>query len=83
MIKHFVGEHLTVSLIEEPATEEGGEEKFFVRIAKELDISQHMDLVPEEWGELAMVFHMMEAARQTSMMQPRIVIAPPTEEDPT
>ena len=67
-MKHFVGEHLTVSLMETGAGEP------FIRVAKEKDLDHFMDMDVHEWSEMVNVIHMIDAARKfIGPMVPHIV----------
>jgi hypothetical protein len=62
-IRHFVGEHLTLSLIDNPEQTEEFPGPFRVRIAKERDAGQWTDLNGEQWAEVVSVVHMIDATQ--------------------
>jgi hypothetical protein len=55
-IMHFVGESLSVSLLER-------EEGDTLRIAREKKPDEFFDMNPDEWFELLTVLHMIETGR--------------------
>ena len=68
MIKHFVGETISVSLIE-PMDEEP-----FVRIAKENVPGEYLDLDVKAWHEVQEVIGMMEHGVSMRMRGPAMLL---------
>jgi hypothetical protein len=58
-ILHFVGENLSVSLLQTM-------EKDTLRIAREKKPDEFFDMNPDEWFELLSVLHMIETGRHLS-----------------
>jgi hypothetical protein len=62
-VRHFVGESLTVSLIDNPEETEDFPGPYRVRIAKEKDAGQWTDFNTEQWSEIVSVVHMIDATQ--------------------
>jgi len=87
MIKHFVGDNLSVSMIDKGKDRKGdetvkdGEDEWIVRIAIEEHPDQYLDLEPAAWSELAQVVTMIEASHQMAASQPHIIMMPQRPEE--
>ena len=79
MIKHFVGDKVSVSLIIK--NEDTPEEETTVRIALETDPDKFLDFDMPAWTEVAMVVMMIDASHKMAAAQPHFIVMPhPPEE---